>query len=140
MQLTIRDAITDDATQLSGLLAELGYDVTPEQVINELAAQPGTSTLVAETPTGLVGLVVTNTRRQLHKAALVTTIDALVVTAEMRSQRIGQALVEAAAAIARQHRATLLDLNSRSDRTNAHRFYERIGFDRTPGNHFAKTP
>jgi GNAT superfamily N-acetyltransferase len=133
----VRTATIDDAAQISALLAELSYLITPDQVVYELANQPGTVVLVAETDQGLTGLAAVNTRRQLHEAAPVSTIDALIVTDRLRSRGIGAALVTAAEDLARGEGASMLDLHSGLQRVDARRFYERMGL-RVIGNHFIK--
>lgn len=135
--ITVREATSDDAADVSALLAELGYEVTPEQVAYELANEPNTVVFVAQADQGLAGLAAVNTRRQLHEAAPITTIDALVVTEQLRSQGIGEALVRAAENLARQHGSCMLDLHSGLQRADARRFYERVGL-RVIGNHFVK--
>jgi (aminoalkyl)phosphonate N-acetyltransferase len=129
MQLVIRRATIDDASSMSDLLAELGYSVPPDQVCHHLANEPDSVVLVAVTGTTIVGLAGVSTRHQLHKGALVSTIDELVVTHEMRVRGVGRALVDAATYVARDRGATRLDLHSRSDRVDAYRFYQRMGFD-----------
>lgn len=133
----VRHATTTDADAIAALLAELGYSLTSAQVAFELENQPDTVVLVAERDGALAGLAAVNTRRQLHEAAPITTIDTLVVTERSRSQGIGEALVRAAESIARAHDACMLDLHSGLQRVDARRFYERNGFG-VVGNHFIK--
>ena len=137
VSITVREATADDSAAIAALLAELGYELSPAQVAYELDNQPDTVVLVAtadETPAGLAAV---NTRRQLHEAAPVSTIDALVVTEGLRSQGIGEALVRAAENLARQRAACMLDLHSGLQRVDARRFYERMGLG-VIGNHFIK--
>jgi GNAT superfamily N-acetyltransferase len=133
----VRLGTTADADGISTLLAELGYSVTSQQVAFELENQPDTVVLVFERAGALTGLAAVNTRRQLHEAAPVTTIDALVVAERSRSQGIGEALIGAAEALARDRGACMLDLHSGLQRVDARRFYERVGL-KVIGNHFIK--
>lgn len=133
----VRQATTSDADGISMLLAELGYSVTPQQVAFELDNEPDTVVLVVERAGALTGLAAVNTRRQLHEAAPVTTIDTIVVAERSRSQGIGEALVHAAEAVARDRGACMLDLHSGLQRVDARRFYERMGLE-VIGNHFIK--
>src|SRR5512146_1857307 len=54
----------------------------------------------------------------------------LVVEQEQRGRGVGTALVERAAEIARQRGCLRIELDSGFHRTEAHRFYERRGFER----------
>jgi ribosomal protein S18 acetylase RimI-like enzyme len=139
MQIVIRRATIDDAAPLTDLLAELGYAVPADQVAHQLASEPGSTFLVAVVDMAVVGLIGISTRHQLHKGTRVSTIDEMVVTSSMRGRGVGRALVEAAVVVARQQGASRLDLHSRADRTDAHRFYERMGFDTmVPAHYFAR--
>jgi ribosomal protein S18 acetylase RimI-like enzyme len=53
----------------------------------------------------------------------------LVVSEGHRGRRIGQRLVEAAEAWARERDVTAIRLRTNELRTEAHRFYERLGFE-----------
>jgi GNAT superfamily N-acetyltransferase len=74
-------------------------------------------------------------------ATMVTTrklyVDDLVTTEQARSRGVGRRLVAALAGRARAAGCTVLDLDSGIQRADAHRFYDREGFDRT-SYHFAR--
>jgi ribosomal protein S18 acetylase RimI-like enzyme len=55
-------------------------------------------------------------------------IEDVVVDASARGRGVGDELVNAGIARAREHGARTVDLTSRSDRAAAHRLYERTGF------------
>lgn len=56
-------------------------------------------------------------------------IEDLAVDPDRRSRGVGKAILDAAKAWARERGATHLELDSAEGRTDAHRFYEREGFD-----------
>ncbi len=58
-------------------------------------------------------------------------IEAMRVSGASRGQGIGQELLDWSIEKARQHGCTLVQLTSDRRRTNAHRFYERAGFEPT---------
>ena len=58
-------------------------------------------------------------------------IEDLAVAPDRRSQGVGDALLSRAKTWARDCGAQRLGLESGADRLDAHRFYERIGFERT---------
>ncbi len=128
---TIRCARTYDAAAIAALCDELGYPATRQQVVARLAAieNAAAKVFVAENASGEV-------IAWLHAGicAQLTGDDeaeilGLVVAANARSSGIGRALVECAAAWAREHGCTRLRVRSRAERERTHRFYEREGFE-----------
>jgi len=55
----------------------------------------------------------------------------MVVEEGLRSQGIGAALVRAAEAWLKERGCGVIEVTSNLVRTDAHRFYERIGYERT---------
>jgi predicted N-acetyltransferase YhbS len=80
---------------LSELLIELGYEVAADEV-ERGRREPGTQIFVAEDHDHVVGLLSMHTRRHFQRAALVSSIDALVVAVSHRENGVGRALVQAA--------------------------------------------
>ncbi|MEJ8476449.1 GNAT family N-acetyltransferase [Roseibium algae] len=58
-------------------------------------------------------------------------LESVHTRADMRGQGIGAKLIEHAEALARQANAGLIQLTSNSVRTDAHRFYVRLGYDQS---------
>ncbi len=58
-------------------------------------------------------------------------LEAVQVRADRRGQGIGEAMVLEAERLARAAGASCLRLTSNRARADAHRFYERLGFDRS---------
>ena len=132
--LTVRRARNDDAASIRSLLGELGYSLEPERAtaaVRALLADPAHVVLLATDDDRAVGYVNANFRLQLHHTAEVATIDELVVSAACRGEGIGARLVEEVVEIARDRRADVVELSSHVTREAAHRFYERLGFERT---------
>src|SRR5919202_6865154 len=107
LSISVREATVQDSAAIAALLAELGYELSPAQVTYELDNQPDTVVLLATADETSAGLAAVNTRRQLHEAAPVSTIDTLVVTEGLRSRGIGEALLRAAETLARQRGACM---------------------------------
>ena len=63
-----------------------------------------------------------------RRGALRAQIEAVRVAPALRSQGLGQALFTWAIAEARRRGCTLVQLTTDKTRTDAHRFYERLGF------------
>ncbi|MGB3329062.1 MAG: GNAT family N-acetyltransferase [Thermomicrobiales bacterium] len=126
-----------DIAAIARLITELGYptDVPTQRarLARRMAIREAISIdlLVARDRGAIVGLA--------SVAALDIDLDegetvelrALVVLQERRGERIGEQLVLAAEAWAREHGATVLTLRTNVTRTDAHRFYERLGFVQT---------
>jgi GNAT superfamily N-acetyltransferase len=65
------------------------------------------------------------------RGALRVKVESVKVSAARRSQGIGARMMEHAETVARARGARLLELTSNGKRTDAHRFYERIGYDQS---------
>jgi len=139
VEAALRSARSQDAARISALLEQLGWVVTPEQVVAELSASPTTELVVAESDGDVVGLIAITTRRQFQRAGNLITIDTLVVDEAYRSHGIGGQLVGAAFEAATRCSAQAVELVSHLRRVDARRFYERLGFEMT-SNYFVRTP
>ena len=69
--------------------------------------------------------------RVLHRPAPVGRISMMVVDESLRSQGIGAVLVAAAEEALAAQGCYMVEVTSHVRRTDAHRFYERIGYERT---------
>jgi predicted N-acetyltransferase YhbS len=129
----IRAAKADDAPAIEGLIGQLGYRVTAAEVTERLADMEaeGRLVLVAELEGRVVGCLSTSVMRVLHRPAPVGRISMMVVDAAVRGRGIGAELARAAerALVARGCR--LIEVTSNLARPEAHRFYERLGYERT---------
>jgi GNAT superfamily N-acetyltransferase len=132
--LVIRPAAADDADAISALLAELGYPATPAEVparLDALAAHPGVVALVAELEHEIVGLATCHLFPTIHGAEPVAWLTALVTARHARGEGVGTTLVRSVESWARSRGAGRVSLTSGTQRTEAHAFYERLGYDRT---------
>jgi GNAT superfamily N-acetyltransferase len=133
--ITIRPAVEADLAALLALFAELHAEdpVLPSahaaQIWREIAAQPGRRVLLASLADAVVGTVdcavLPNLTRGGRSFMLVENV---VVTATARRQGVGRRLLAAAVAVARAEGCYKVQLLSRSDRAEAHAFYEQCGF------------
>lgn len=134
----IRTATPDDAGELARLLTLLGHPTTDAGIRAHWDdwTAAGDAALVAAigtaTPGGaLVGAVTLHTMRVLHRPRPVGRITALIVDASQRGRGVGRALVGAAEDVFRQAGCGLLEITSNDRLTEAHAFYERLGYART---------
>ena len=133
MTVTIRSAELRDGEALAQLIGQLGYQVTEYEVAERLAAMQaeGRAVLVADREGAAVGCLSTSVMRVLHRPAPVGRISMMVVDEGLRSRGIGAALVRAAEQALAAQGCYMVEVTSHVRRTASHRFYERLGYERT---------
>lgn len=139
--VAIRDAIVEDYATLAHLLGELGYPSMPEGVRQRLARllpREDTRVFVAERNAHILGTLALHRMPVLTSVNDIAMIIALVVTEEARRTGVGRRLVERAEDEARLWRCGRIMVTSAERRTEAHTFYERLGYQYT-GRRLAKT-
>ena len=130
--VAIRAAGPDDAATLARLAGELGYVTETDAMARRLAralADDEHRVFVAERSSdgAVIGWL------QVHLTKILESeprgeIVGLVVASDSRGKGIGRKLVEAAEAWTRAHGATSVGVRCNTTRTEAHAFYERLGF------------
>lgn len=138
--LAIRPAKKTDAADLSRLVSQLGYPSTEQDMaerLRALAGQPEYVLFVAEASGRIVGLVGAFLGYALEFNGPWGRLMGLVVDEPFRGRGIGRRLMERIEAWLRDHGATRLTLTSGKQRTEAHRFYRRLGYEET-GLRFVK--
>ena len=144
LSVTVRLARPDDLPQLQDLLEELRENATPGVVWKRADDERARAVwaqilkdgrrvfLIAEVGGEVVGtadlLIVPNLT---HTGRPWATLENVVVDPEWRNQGIGKALMHHAMKEAEQAGCHKLQLASSSHRTRAHRFYEKLGFERS---------
>lgn len=140
MAVRLRDVERRDAPSVALLLAALGYPATDEvaaERLRRLDEETATRFLVAETDGDVVGLAGMHFMRVLEYEDPVCVMVALVVREDQRRRGIGEALARAVEDEARARGCGVVVLGSAERRTDAHAFYERIGYEHT-GRRYAK--
>jgi ribosomal protein S18 acetylase RimI-like enzyme len=133
--ITIRPAVESDLLALLSLYAELHPDdpVLPaaraRQLWREIAAQPGRRVLLATLDDAVVGTVDCAVLANLTRGGRAfMLVENVVVASTARRRGVGRRLLAAAVAVARSDGCYKVQLLSRSDRAEAHAFYEQCGF------------
>ncbi|MDY0816825.1 GNAT family N-acetyltransferase [Kitasatospora purpeofusca] len=136
--LTIRRATGDDLPAIVAMLADdpLGGtrespdDLTPYRTaFDRIDADPHQHLVVAERAGRTVGtLQLTVVPGLSRKGATRTVIEGVRVHGDERGSGLGTELIEWAIERSRELEAQLVQLTSDITRTDAHRFYERLGF------------
>jgi len=130
----IRPARADDDTALAALARHLGYPADAAAMSARMArirADDGYATFVAEVEGRVVGFAGAMWQWSYVDDARRSQLLALVVDPAERGRGTGAALVAAAEEWARGKGAGGIYLTTRMHRVDAHRFYERIGYQRT---------
>ncbi len=130
MSFTIRPARPEDAPAIQPLLTTLGYpdaDAALAARLQTLLGAPDAAVLLAEQG-AVLGVLALHWTMMLHLPDPVARIGTLVVAEEARGRRIGAALVAAAERLALEKGCTRIELTSGRSRTQAHAFYERLGY------------
>ena len=129
----IRPAEAADAPAFEGLLQELGHPAPVEALVErmERARTVGEDLLVAVTGGRVIGYAGVHVTAVLDRAQPKGRITALVVTGSARGSGAGRRLIEAAEALVRERGCELLEVTSNVRLTDAHAFYEHLGFERT---------
>ncbi|MFI8188442.1 GNAT family N-acetyltransferase [Streptomyces sp. NPDC085946] len=136
--LEIRTAVADDVPAIVGMLADdpLGAlrespdDLTPYlAALRRLSADPHQHLVVAVREDRVVGtLQLTIVPGLSRRGATRSIIEGVRVHADERGSGLGTRLLEWAVEESRRQGCRLVQLTSDSSRTDAHRFYERLGF------------
>lgn len=136
--LEIRAATVDDLPAIVAMLADdpLGAqrespgDLTPyRNALKRLAADPNQHVVVAVREGRVIGtLQLTIIPGLSHKGATRALIEAVRIHADERGSGLGGRLIEWAIDTSRRLDCQMVQLTSDKTRTDAHRFYERLGF------------
>ena len=137
--LVVRRATAADAVDMTRLIDELGYAVTADDVESRLAEidAAGHCALVAEMDGRVIGCLTTSVTLVLHRPAPVGRISLMVVDQAFRSRGVGAQMIGAAERLLADKGCQLVEVTSSLRRVDAHRFWERNGYERTSAR-FAK--
>lgn len=134
--LTFRPATRADVAAVVALLADDVLGATRESgdldrylaAFDAMAQEGGNALIVGEGSRVLATYQLTVISGLSLSAARRAQIEAVRVDASLRGQGAGAALMADAEARARAAGATLMQLTSNTSRTDAHRFYEKLGY------------
>ncbi|WP_155057211.1 GNAT family N-acetyltransferase [Streptomyces blattellae] len=137
--LEIRPAVKDDVPAIVAMLADdpLGAqrespdDLTPYlAALERLSGDPNQHLVVAVREGRIVGtLQLTIIPGLSRKGSTRSIVEAVRIHADERGGGLGTQLIEWAVDESRRRHCRLVQLTSDASRTDAHRFYERLGFD-----------
>lgn len=122
------------------MLGELGYPSSPAQAaerLERIGVDPSTWVLVAEVESELAGLGVLHVQNLVERDEPGCEVAGLVVGERFRRLGIGELLMAALEDEARRRGGRLMVLNTAHRRSDAHAFYEALGYEHT-GRRYAK--
>ncbi|UED85355.1 GNAT family N-acetyltransferase [Streptomyces profundus] len=141
MDIVLRHATSDDVPEIVAMLADdpLGAtrenpaDLGPYQAaFARIAGDPQQHLLVADDGGPVVGVLQLSILFGLSRqGASRAMIEAVRVRADRRGSGLGGWLIRQAVEEARRQGCALVQLTSDRSREDAHRFYERLGFEAT---------
>ncbi len=138
--VTFRRARREDLRAMLELLNDAKIGNVPEQLEDPLPrvyedafavvdADPNQLLLVGELDGRIVsGLQLTFIPGIAHQGAWRAQVEAVRVARDLRGQRIGEAMMRHVVALARERDCYLVQLTTNKARSDAHRFYQRLGF------------
>lgn len=138
--IRIRAAGLSDASGLAGLMCELGYQTTTDEMTSRLKSilkDARYSTFIAKIDNKLCGMIGTLTHVSHEHNGPSGKIVALVVSKKRRRSGVGRALIATAEKDFARRKVTRIALTTRFVRRDAHRFYEALGYLQT-GVRFGK--
>ncbi len=130
----IRRAQTTDTEAIRALITQLDYDppAALEEKIRRLSAHPDEVLLVYELDTEVVAFVSLHFIPQIAAAGDFARISYFAVKDSSQSHGIGAQFEAHITRLARQRNCDRIEVHCHSRRTDAHRFYERQGYDESP--------
>ena len=136
----IRSACHGDSLAIASLISQLGYPTSSGEMNERLAAiLPAADymTFVAEHNEEVVGMIGVAVGHYYEKNGTYGRLLALVVDGNCQGHGIGASLVAEAERWLKERGANSVIVNSGKQRKDAHRFYQRLGYEET-GSRFVK--
>ncbi len=133
-EVLIRDLERRDYISLAAVWREAFVPLTDEALITACKKMEGDSRyriFVAETDGRVVGFVTTVEALAINLPDGYIQVNSLAVLPEFRHCGIGKMLMNRVEELARERGSSLVELASGFQRTEAHEFYERLGYQKT---------
>ena len=136
----IRPATSHDLEPIYQLSSQLGYQPSRETVSSGLQSiqnNPDYETVVLEEDSTVWGWMTLCVRHRIEDVAFLQ-VAALVTDEKRRGSGFGKMLLDYADRKAREKKLSFVGLYSNIIRTEAHGFYEHVGYQRTKESFFFK--
>lgn len=136
----VRDAEERDAPAIASLCGQLGYPTPADAVasrMDRLRADGHARVIVAVAEDSVVGLATIHLRHMINHEVPIGQLTLLVVDERVRGRGVGRVLVGESEAWARARGCKRFVVTTALRRTEAHAFYEKLGFVHT-GRRYGK--
>lgn len=133
--MSIRKAILADQSAISMLLDQLGYPGTEAFLSQNLAVmlnQSSSEVLVYELDGKIAGFIAIDFIPQLATKGDFARISCFAVDETIRSKGVGRLLEDHCTRLAHERNCDRMEVHCHSRRVDAHRFYERQGYEESP--------
>ncbi|SDP25530.1 Ribosomal protein S18 acetylase RimI [Mucilaginibacter sp. OK268] len=133
--MSIRKATLADHPAICKLLEQLGYPGTESylpQNLEVVLSQPLSTVLVYELNGVVAGFIAFDFIPQLTTRGDYARISCFAVNESARGNGIGNALEEHFTKLATERKCDRIEVHCHSRRVDAHRFYERQGYEESP--------
>ena len=135
LSLSIREANLKDTDSLYKMICELEDKILDRDnfdfVIQHNMKNPWVRYFIAESDGIPVGMGSCHIQPLLHHTAFVAEIQEMYVDDSYRSREIGKKLMKQLVIFAKSNGAIQVEVTSRAYREDAHRFYQREGFEKS---------
>lgn len=131
MTVSVRTAAASDSGTIAGLLTQLGYPATGDEVRRRLGywlRDPVSRVLVAQREDQVVGCLSLHAVPYLERTGRWARIESLVVHEQARRAGVGRALLAGAEDLAREWGCLAVEVTSARARDDAHAFYQKLGY------------
>jgi GNAT superfamily N-acetyltransferase len=131
VDISVRRAESGDAEALADLMTQLGYPTRRSEMemrMEAIYADKNYATFVAISDGKVCGMIGTSTRYSYEHNSAGAGIMALVVSDKMRGCGVGHALIRAAEEDLAQRNIRRVAVYTHFRRTEAHEFYEKVGY------------
>jgi len=140
-ELTFRRATQANVPEIIKMLADdtlgasretLGADSLPKYLsaFREIDADPNQFLLVVDDGAGIVGTLQLTFIAGLARGGMKRgLVEAVRVASDRRDEKIGEKMIEWAIEKCRRENCGIVQLTTDKRRTDAHRFYDRLGFE-----------
>jgi ribosomal protein S18 acetylase RimI-like enzyme len=132
--INIRSVAPHDAPAIAALMRSLGFNHSVDEIARRLALAHDRTVnpvFIAEEDDKPVGLLAVHIGPLLFYPQPLARITTIVVAETARRRGVGRSLVELAITLAKRAGCDTLELTSGVNRTEAHAFYEAIGFQKS---------
>ncbi|MES2014469.1 MAG: GNAT family N-acetyltransferase [Patescibacteria group bacterium] len=136
---TLKEVTSENVHELEALASTLHANPrrTSVEEITAIVQSPHIVFVVAKDDSRIIGMGALYLNQKIGKLA--GYIEDVIVDATYRGQGLGEKIVQALIASARERHVPSITLTSRPERTAAHRLYEKLGFTKYETNVFRIT-